>query len=317
MRARPEPAATGLRMLFDLALAAGGELAPDGTLPLPASIGTGFIRVLAPEPGLRLALHQCTLAQDFALKREADETQPEILLITFYAFGPAPKAGPPHLSSAQVSSSNLAFKTTLPAQTPISMVGIAIEKALLASWLREAVDHLPALLSARHPVALDALLTPEIQAVLRQITEPRPVHYLDAFFYKIKIQELFYFLFRELADRATAPPRPLHPVDAEKIFQVRAALLTTLSVPPSLAGLSHAAGLSETKLKRLFRQVFGASPYAYFQAARMAEAGRQLAHASVAEVGYQLGFTNLSHFARLFEQHQGLTPKKYQAAQKR
>jgi len=30
-------------------------------------------------------------------------------------------------------------------------------------------------------------------------------------------------------------------------------------------------------------------------------------------VGYQLGFTNLSHFSRVFEQHTGKKPKKYSA----
>ncbi|RYY20905.1 MAG: helix-turn-helix domain-containing protein [Cytophagaceae bacterium] len=34
---------------------------------------------------------------------------------------------------------------------------------------------------------------------------------------------------------------------------------------------------------------------------------------TVSEVGYQLGLTNLSHFARVFEQHLGLKPKKYSA----
>ncbi|UOQ68867.1 helix-turn-helix domain-containing protein [Hymenobacter volaticus] len=66
-------------------------------------------------------------------------------------------------------------------------------------------------------------------------------------------------------------------------------------------------------MRQLFQQVFGASLYNYFQAARMEEAKRQLAYLSVSEVGYKLGFTNLSHFARLFAKHHGLTPKKYQA----
>jgi AraC-like DNA-binding protein len=30
-------------------------------------------------------------------------------------------------------------------------------------------------------------------------------------------------------------------------------------------------------------------------------------------VGYELGFSNLSHFSRLFEKHYGLTPKRFSA----
>jgi AraC-like DNA-binding protein len=45
----------------------------------------------------------------------------------------------------------------------------------------------------------------------------------------------------------------------------------------------------------------------------MQEAARLLRvrRLSVSEVGYALGFSNLSHFSRLFEQHIGLKPKKY------
>jgi transcriptional regulator GlxA family with amidase domain len=53
----------------------------------------------------------------------------------------------------------------------------------------------------------------------------------------------------------------------------------------------------------------------YYQTLRMQEAARLLKeqHLTVSEVGYQVGFTNLSHFARVFEQHLGLKPKKYSA----
>jgi AraC-like DNA-binding protein len=34
---------------------------------------------------------------------------------------------------------------------------------------------------------------------------------------------------------------------------------------------------------------------------------------SVSDAGYRLGFTNLSHFSRVFEEHIGIKPKKYSA----
>lgn len=312
-----EPAATGLRTLFDLVQAAGGQLAPDGALQLPPRVGTGTIRLLEPAPGLRLALNQCTLAEELTLTRRPDHTQPETLLLAFCAFGPAP-AGVRHLSTVQITSSDLGFTSTLPAHTPIFLVGVAIEKSLLRRWLNVPAEPEPAMVAARRSVVLDALLTPELERVLTQFAAP-PAPYLDTFFYRIRTQELLYWLFRELADRAAPPPRPLLAADVEKIFAARAALLAAAPAdgPPRLAALARHAGLSETKLKQLFRQVFGTSPYNYFQLARLEEAKRLLAQLSVSEVGYRLGFTNLSHFARLFEKHHGLTPKKYQASRRR
>ncbi len=45
----------------------------------------------------------------------------------------------------------------------------------------------------------------------------------------------------------------------------------------------------------------------------MKEAARLLKEEqlSVSEVGYRLGFTNLSHFTRVFEEHIGMKPKKF------
>ena len=101
--------------------------------------------------------------------------------------------------------------------------------------------------------------------------------------------------------------------DAERLLQVHNHLLTDLSTPPVLRELAQQAAMSETKLKQLFKQTFGSSVYTYFQQARMKEAAfllKQGQH-SVAEVGYELGFSNLSHFSRLFEKHYGLHPKRY------
>ena len=66
-------------------------------------------------------------------------------------------------------------------------------------------------------------------------------------------------------------------------------------------------------MRKLFKQTFGKGVFEYYQSMRMHEAAKRLKEKrlTVSEVGYQLGFTNLSHFARVFEQHMGLKPKKY------
>jgi len=71
--------------------------------------------------------------------------------------------------------------------------------------------------------------------------------------------------------------------------------------------------MSEPKIRKLFQQTFGKGVFEYYQSARMKEAARLLKdkRLTVSEVGYQLGFTNLSHFSRVFEQYIGTKPKKY------
>jgi len=49
----------------------------------------------------------------------------------------------------------------------------------------------------------------------------------------------------------------------------------------------------------------------------MQEAARLLKEKrlAVSEVGYQLGFVNLSHFTKVFEEYIGMKPKKWSIAQ--
>jgi AraC-like DNA-binding protein len=105
----------------------------------------------------------------------------------------------------------------------------------------------------------------------------------------------------------------MHIDDIKAIYAIKSHLQSHLEEPPNIAGLARDASMSEPKLRKLFKQTFGKGVFEYYQSARMQEAARLLKEKrlTVSQVGYQLGFTNLSHFSRVFEQHIGMKPKKY------
>jgi AraC-like DNA-binding protein len=153
------------------------------------------------------------------------------------------------------------------------------------------------------------------QRTLKELADAGPGDPLSTLFYRIRVQQLIYFLFEKLLQRDSQPHSPLNKVDAEKLALVQAAVLADLGTPPQLPPLARMAGMSESKLSALFKQVYGDSIYNYYQRARMEEAAFLLRHSgySVSETGFRLGFTNLSHFTRLFEKHLGAKPKRYSA----
>ena len=126
-----------------------------------------------------------------------------------------------------------------------------------------------------------------------------------------KALELIYLLFAEIAGKSNDAGVTVNRADADKLYEARAIILKDLSVAPQLIDLSKQIGMSPTKMKRLFRRVFGDSIYNYFQQARMHEAAKLLRDHSVSETGYRLGFTNMSHFSRLFEKYFKVKPKKF------
>jgi AraC-like DNA-binding protein len=153
----------------------------------------------------------------------------------------------------------------------------------------------------------------ETRLLLKNIAYTDMSDALNYFYLQIKVQELLYLLFSRLSARQNSNYRHINNADAEKLLILRDEILRDLSRPPVLNDLARIAGMSETKLRQLFKQTFGDTIYNYFQKARMEQAAFLLKQArlSVSETGYQLGFSNLSHFGRLFQRHYGVTPRKY------
>ncbi len=306
-----EQAVTDFQRMAELL--ASGVPGASTTYALPPALGTGQVTLVAAGPGLVIALRHLRYLQEQVLQPGSAQAETEVLLLSFQLRKPAAEGAAWHLATVLLTSDDVGITTRLPAHTELFTVNLAIHKSLLATWFTPATDWLRTLLAARTPVAYDTLGTPDLLRVLLELVPPRPVQLWDSFFYRFKVQELVYYLFRELAQRAATPGYSLRAADVETLFQVRDQVLAALATPPSLSQLARSAGMHEGKLNALFRQIFGASLFQYYQAARMAEAKRGLARFSVSEVGFQLGFTNLSHFTRLFARHHGLNPKAYQA----
>ena len=160
---------------------------------------------------------------------------------------------------------------------------------------------------------IEELMSTDILRIANEISNTNINPSLPDFFYKLKTIELLYCLFRNLGKRKEIQHHNVSSKELKAIYKVRDALVANLDKSPTVKELVKIGGMNELKLRRLFTQIFGSGLYDYFQSIRMQEAARLLKEEqlSVSEVGYHLGFTNLSHFTRLFEEHTGIKPKKW------
>ena len=149
-----------------------------------------------------------------------------------------------------------------------------------------------------------------IAAEMQQLSLPTE---LESQYYKLKSEELPCHIFSMLIEREPLPASQSHVEDIRAIYAIKERLQSDLGTPPDIVQLSREAGMSNRKLHQLFNQIFSKSVFECFQWLRMQEAARLLRsrRLTVSEVGYQLGFTNLGHFTRIFEQHHGIQPKRY------
>lgn len=139
---------------------------------------------------------------------------------------------------------------------------------------------------------------------------------LESNYYKLKCEEMLCYIFVLLLQREAVPISNMHIDDIKAVYAIKSHLQSHPGQPPNISGLAKDVNMSEPKLRKLFKQTFGKGVFEYYQSVRMQEAARLLKEKglTVSEVGYQLGFTNLSHFSRVFEKHTGTKPKKYSAA---
>jgi AraC-like DNA-binding protein len=81
----------------------------------------------------------------------------------------------------------------------------------------------------------------------------------------------------------------------------------------TLDQLEQISGLNKFSIIRLFKEEFKIPPHTYQTLLRINYAKKQLCkYKQIAEVAYETGFYDQSHFQKVFKSHTGVTPDKYQ-----
>jgi len=300
----------------------------DNKLLIPDALGEGSIRKIDFSDDFKLLIHHCTFREAFVLRRKAPTEMSDFVTVVFHSSAlpnnrlsnreTSFECQKVNNSCIEVSSNDLNSEIHFPAGLEIHFSTVEIKASLLAEMLGQVNANrvIETVTKGSNTFLYHFMMTPDFEKILRHLSEDNEPGPLGLFFYKLKIQELFYLLFTKMILRENKPQSNINNSDITRLMLVRSLILADLSVPPQLSALARMAHMSETKMKLLFRQVFGDSIYNYYQNARMEEAALRLKQnkLSVSEVGYQLGFSNLSHFSRLFQKHHGHTPKKFQSA---
>ena len=304
----------GLGMLAAFAREVGSTV-ENGRVEVPEKFGVGYIQGFTFDDRLRMMIRNYELHQDFAISRK---NQPSNMLIFNFQHiintGKIP-AGTKVQPSVQITTQGLNAELFVPKNTVQNSIAMVIDAGYLRKLIGTHIDHplVNTILENEQPLLFEEIVVAPLLKVVDEIVTANVPVLLRDFYYKLKTQELICQLLIALVSRHDKKVYGLNIADIKMLYQVKERLLENLEQAPSIAELSSFSGMSESKLKRLFNQVFGKSIFQYFQNFRMQEASRLLKEErlSVSEVGYQLGFSNLGHFAKVFEEVIGVKPKQY------
>ena len=303
-------------------------LVDDNYLGFPKEKGEGYIRKVTFDSDFTLLMHRYKLNESFTIIRNPSKVPNDLISIFFYNCEQPEdlvykKENPVRFvrnneSAIQVTTSNLNSIIRFPARSETYYIDVSITAKRLHTLLNNTSPSgiIDTTTSGTASFLYFESMTAETQRLLKYISSINVKEPLSRFYIQIKVQELLFHLFNALLKRKETSHTKINNADAQQLMNLRNIILSDLSVPPVLPDLADRLGMSETKMKQLFKQTFGDTIYDYYQKVRMEKAAFLLTQDgySVSEAGYALGFTNLSHFIRVFERHYSVTPKKFSYA---
>ena len=292
-------------------------------IDIPEDKGGGYLTGFSWGSDLRMLIRNYHLKEDVVIDRTniLAEDQDDVVFLLSGIFGMSVNSEKqllPELAYVLICTHAVSSILAMPSNTLFGSVTIAVAREYL-SQLFGKIDHpvVVGLLKPRGNFAFETSISPDMIRTGSEILHQSIPESIENHYYKLKCEELLCYVFAQLVQREAMPAASMHINDIKAVYVVKSSLQLHPNQPPDIAGLAREAGMSEPKLRKLFKQTFGKGIFEYYQFERMQEAAKLLTgkKLTVAEVGYELGFTNLSHFSRVFEGHFGIKPKKYSALQ--
>lgn len=289
-------------------------------LTIPDQFGQGYCSGYVFDKYIRLLIADYELYHDLPIENPDVNISKKTIFFKFQHVFPGKEkhSSSNHFGSRPsvlIGTSRINTDDIIAVHTNTSVINIEVDAGYLNSLFNSLQKSpvLQSLLENTQPLLFEQILHPALQTVINSILSEPIDRAFELFFLKIKAEELVCRLLMELERRDNQRIYALNSHDIQTIYQIKAKILDRLDTPPVINQLSVEAAMSPTKLKHIFKQVFGDSIFSYYQNIRMQEAARLLRDdkLTVSETGYRLGFTNLSHFSRVFQEHMGVKPKQY------
>ncbi len=223
------------------------------------------------------------LNEDFVVKNPDINTSVRMILFKFQNIFPKTetlstgkqlKAIP----SVLIATSSMNTDVVIPIHTNTSAINIEMDANYLNGLfpLSEKSPVLQSLLQNSQPLLFEQMIYPSLQNIVDEIVTESVDETFKLFFLRIKAEELVCRLLMELEKRDEKHLVALNIHDIQSIYKVKEQMLQHLETPPVIKELAVCANMSPSKLKRLFKQIFGNSIFSYYQEFRMKEASRLL-----------------------------------------
>jgi AraC-like DNA-binding protein len=296
----------------------------DNQMDLPASLGKGYLRFLRLPNRMEALLMDMELADDFWFNRGRTDREHYIFVceeilnadkVVIDIDGDRVVRTEERVAGMHLFSFLSDLHQFSSRGSRVRGFRVVLSTEWLASYLRvEKMDdvlqrYLQLRAGRMHMKGMD----PDTLRLLNDILDHPPDMTVDEMaFIQNRVMMVLEGFFAWMFEAMQAKPRltRIAREDIDRIRKVEEYLLRDLSASPGIGELARYAAMSATRLKSLFRQVYGLPPYEYFQQHRMLRAKEmfQQPGKSIREIGQSLGYSNMSNFTLAFRKVFGVNP---------
>jgi AraC-like DNA-binding protein len=293
----------------------------DNVLTIPDEKGSGYIKLLAFGNNIEAIVYSMRFNFDLLFRREKDEQEYYTLQFdSVKSFSSIEvKIGNDKLTENSQRSTALYLSSYLHdielyLSRNIEVRGFRVR--LTPEWMKNYLklegnqDILEEYINLKASGIWSKPIGNESKQLFSEITENGSGSLL---FYQNRIMRIVEIFFEWLYNESQSLTANVHiPREDIKSAQKVESILThdVTVLPPTIKELAKTVAMSESKLKKIFKNVYGLPPYEYFQKQRMQKAKMMLlsGNYSIKDVGYTLGYSNLSNFTLAFKKEFGQLP---------
>jgi AraC-like DNA-binding protein len=299
----------------------------NGRLEIPPSFGTGYLQLEQLPNGLAVLIMNYCLNDDLFYERAPGSKEFYTLrsreinvtgsMVTTIDDEELKEPTGIH-KSLYLTSSLFDISFFVTRNTPVEVIHIELNREWMAKYLHMNVyddilhEYLSLKIKMLHAVIMDADYSSAHSDILN-IDKSHPV---EVTILHNRIMYIIERFFTELYEQRKQIKYRLrnNAADIDAVIAIETKLITSLKGGfPSVNQLAKDAGMSASKLKTLFKKIYGKALFEYFQERRMLKAKAMLmsSHYSVKETALELGFKNLSNFTLAFKKQFGVLPHEY------
>jgi AraC-like DNA-binding protein len=282
----------------------------DNLLRVPAHLGKGIILAQNISPDLSYLIMHFQLEKELEFQREAGGSPGFTLAFNQLESGDGRK---PFRNDILLSDTRDNLQTNIPAGALVKKLIIFFSKELATQFLPgDLLSQLETFARENSFSANKYFISLPHRETLKDIFDAKendPLASVRRLTSIVQLTEKFLHSFQR-RDQASQH-KAVKKGDLESMQHVEQILSSKLEGFPSLESLAHAVFMSTSKLKNLFKQVYGYTLYDYYNKSRLQRAKEMLVtgQCSIKQAGSEIGFSNLSHFAKAFKREFGFLPR--------